>query len=104
MVRHHYGPWDKRYYHVLAFLESRGLITVKRSGKSFRLALTRRGKALANRFAEMTAFETVRRQMGAVAERFGRSTGNELKAMIYAIFDEEIGQQPIGHVIGERAR
>lgn len=21
MVRHHYGPWDKRYYHVLSVLE-----------------------------------------------------------------------------------
>src|SRR5450759_2243220 len=28
MVRHHYGPWDKRYYHVLAFLEGAGLVTV----------------------------------------------------------------------------
>ena len=31
MVRHHYGPWDKRYYQVLAFLESRGLITVQKT-------------------------------------------------------------------------
>jgi hypothetical protein len=26
MVRHHYGPWDKRYYHILAYLESKQLI------------------------------------------------------------------------------
>src|SRR5215510_79470 len=22
MIRHRYGPWDKRYYHVLAYLEA----------------------------------------------------------------------------------
>src|SRR6188768_3489489 len=24
MVRFHYGPWDRRYYHVLSFLEGGG--------------------------------------------------------------------------------
>src|SRR5882724_10216585 len=28
MVRDHYGPWDKRYYHILAHLEAKRLITV----------------------------------------------------------------------------
>jgi hypothetical protein len=30
MIRHHYGPWDKRYYHVLAYLEAKSLITVSK--------------------------------------------------------------------------
>ncbi len=26
MVRFHYGPWDQRYYHILGYLEARGLL------------------------------------------------------------------------------
>ena len=32
MVRFHYGPWDERYYHILGYLESRGLLIVDRDG------------------------------------------------------------------------
>ena len=38
MVRHHYGPWDKRYYHILAYLESRQLINVNAGEKLHRRA------------------------------------------------------------------
>src|SRR3984957_7652819 len=40
MVRHHYGPWDKRYYHVLSVLEAKGLIVVVKEGNSYRITLT----------------------------------------------------------------
>ena len=33
--RHHYGPWDKRYYHVLAHLEAKHLIKVVKVKKTF---------------------------------------------------------------------
>lgn len=102
MVRHHYGPWDKRYYHVLAFLEARGLITVKKSGKSFRIALTRTGKAAAERLASAPAFAGLRDQMQRVAESLGDKTGNQLKTMIYETFAEEVGQRTFGQVIRAR--
>jgi hypothetical protein len=35
MVRHHYGPWDKRYYHVLAYLEAKQLISIAKKKSSF---------------------------------------------------------------------
>ena len=44
MVRHHYGPWDKRYYHVLAHLEAKRLIAVTKEGRSYRIALTELGR------------------------------------------------------------
>ena len=34
MVRHHYGPWDKRYYHILAYLKIRRLIKIIMAGKT----------------------------------------------------------------------
>src|SRR5258708_7051132 len=39
MVRHHYGPWDKRYYHILAYLEGKDLIEVQKSGSTFNFQL-----------------------------------------------------------------
>jgi len=102
MVRHHYGPWDKRYYHVLAFLEARGIIAVRKSGKSYRIALTRLGKTAAERLAAAPAFAGLRRVMQAVAESLGDKSGNELKTMIYATFKEEVGRRPLGSVIARR--
>ena len=32
MIRHHYGPWDKRYYHVLASLEAKGVVIITKDG------------------------------------------------------------------------
>lgn len=103
MVRHHYGPWDKRYYHVLAFLEARGLITVRKSGKSYRITLTRPGKLAAGRLADAPAFAGLRRTMQDVNESLGDKNGNELKNLIYATFTEEVGRRPMGSMIESRS-
>src|ERR1700722_8512077 len=44
MVRHHYGPWDKRYYHVLAYLEARQLIEVVKKKNGYLITLTPEGR------------------------------------------------------------
>jgi len=103
MVRHHYGPWDKRYYHVLAYLEAKDLITIKKTGKSFRLALTKTGKAAAKALAASAPFETLLIHMRRVAAEFSGKTGNELKSMIYATFDQEVGKKALGDVIERSA-
>jgi DNA-binding PadR family transcriptional regulator len=95
-----YGPWDKRYYHVLAFLEARGLIVVRKQGKSVHLALTKAGKELAGRLLEEPSFTQLVAHMRQVAEAFGKQTGNELKALIYRTFGEDVSDRPLGHVIG----
>ena len=100
MVRHHYGPWDKRYYHVLAFLEARGLIAVSKQGKSVHLALTKAGKKLADRLLEEPSFTPLVAHMRQVAEAFGKQTGNELKALIYRTFGKDVSDRPLGHIIG----
>jgi hypothetical protein len=102
MVRHHYGPWDRRYYHVLAFLEARGLITVHKSGKLVRIGLTKTGKVAAKHLAETTSFSELKEHMQHVAEALAKRTGNELKTLIYKTFKEEVGQRPLGHVIGRK--
>lgn len=47
MVRHHYGPWDHRYYDVLAYLRSRGLIEIRKDKKTFKFYLTEIGQETA---------------------------------------------------------
>lgn len=47
MVRHHYGPWDKRYYHLLSYLEARQLITVRMEAEADSPSSTSRRKASA---------------------------------------------------------
>jgi hypothetical protein len=99
MVRHHYGPWDKRYYHLLAYLEARQLITVSLTGRSYRIALTATGKMAVKQLAASDAFADLLKHMRQVNDRFGRSTGNQLKTLIYETFGEEVAGQALGTII-----
>jgi hypothetical protein len=99
MVRHHYGPWDKRYYHVLAHLEAKQLIRVSKVKKTYVIALTELGKERAQRLAEKVSFETLVVRMREIKKVFGSRTGSSLKNMIYSMFDTEVGRRPLGEMI-----
>lgn len=99
MVRHHYGPWDKRYYHVLAHLESKRLISISKDGNAYRLVLTDLGKERAKVLATKSSFAPLVERMREIKETFGRKSGSFLKDLIYRLFDEEVGQRRMGHVI-----
>jgi hypothetical protein len=100
MVRHHYGPWDKRYYQVLAVLEGKDLINVAKSGRSYQLALTDEGKRRAKALAVRPSFETLVARMRDVKKVFGSKAGSALKELIYRLFEEEVARRPMGKVIG----
>jgi hypothetical protein len=99
MVRHHYGPWDKRYYHVLAHLEAKRLITVAKEGNAYRLKLTDLGKECAKTLAGRPSFEPLVAQMRDVKKTFGTKSGSYLKDLIYRLFDQEVRQRRMGQVI-----
>lgn len=97
MVRHHYGPWDHRYYQVLGFLEATGLIVVAKSGSSaFRFTLTEEGVKKASALAAHESYRDQRIYMELVRKRLGQRTGSNLKDLIYRVFDKEIAAQPLG--------
>lgn len=100
MVRHHYGPWDKRYYHVLAHLEAKWLITVTKDGKSYRIALTPLGVERATALAARPSFGPLVERLREVKKAFGGKTGTFLKDLIYRLFDDEVGKRPMGERIG----
>lgn len=100
MIRHHYGPWDHRYYAVLGYLESRGLLEITRqSARTFAFALTERGMAAAKVLAEDEAFDDLNAQIGAVVDNLGSLSGNAIKTLIYSSFDSEVGRRQLGEVI-----
>jgi len=99
MVRHHYGPWDKRYYHVLAYLEAKQLITVTKHGNSYRLRLTDEGIERAKGLAQRASFTPIVERMREIKRVFGFRSGSTLKKLIYRLFEEEVRQRPMGEVI-----
>ncbi|OGR34882.1 MAG: hypothetical protein A2091_13650 [Desulfuromonadales bacterium GWD2_61_12] len=99
MVRHHYGPWDKRYYQVLAFLEARGLITVQKRGRAYDFTLTELGQERAKLLSKSQPFAPLIEQMQAVKKLLGRKNGTQLKNIVYEIFDEEVKQRRLGELI-----
>lgn len=99
MIRHHYGPWDKRYYKVLPFLESRKLITVSKQGATYVFELTKEGKELADTMAKRHEFTNQLEQMKRVKELVGKKSGTALKNLVYAVFNTEIAKKPLGEVI-----
>lgn len=100
MVRHHYGPWDKRYYQVLAHLESKDLILVLKEKNTYRLALTEQGKNRADKLTRLSSFTSLVARMKDVKKTFGSKSGDYLKRLIYQLFDAEVGKKRMGGVIG----
>lgn len=99
MVRFHYGPWDRRYYHVLSYLESKNLITVGRENKMYQLRLTDLGSAIAGRAEKGEAFGPVVDHMKQVKKLLGSKAGSTLKDLVYEVFGEEVGGRAMGEVI-----
>ena len=99
MVRHHYGPWDKRYYQVLPFLEARGLITVAQDRETIVFQLTEAGKTVAETLAQQPLFAKSRDQMAQVKKLLGPRTGSAIKKLIYEVFKVEVADRPKGELI-----
>lgn len=99
MVRFHYGPWDKRYYHILSYLESKELIKISRKGNQFRFELTPFGKETVEQLANNPSFRELTEHMKKVKKEFGDKSGSTLKKWIYEVFDDEVGKRRMGEII-----
>jgi hypothetical protein len=99
MVRFHYGPWDRRYYHVLAYLESRALIMVAKDKDSFSFTLTDLGKDKARALSDDPSFRQLVSHMQQVRRVLGSKSGSTLKSLIYEVFEEEVAQKHLGEAI-----
>lgn len=99
MVRHHYGPWDPRYYHVLSYLTAKTLIDVTRVQTFYRLSLTKEGAAIAARTAKKPSFAALIAHMNRVKRELGGKSGTALKDLVYETFRDEVANRRIGDKI-----
>lgn len=101
MVRYHYGPWDKRYYQVLPYLEARGLLEVKKDAtrNQFLFYLTPAGQTIASDLKAKPQFSKLASHMARIKSVVGGKSGNQLKNMIYKTFDREVANLRLGEVI-----
>ena len=99
MVRYHYGPWDKRYYEIIAYLRSRGLIQITQENNTYIFQLTPLGKDKVKLLKTELAYTNLCEQMNRVKSTFGKKAGSTLKNMIYKIFQEEVTNRTLDEVI-----
>lgn len=101
MVKFHYGPWDLRYYDVLAYLSARDLITVKREDETVIITISEAGIRIAEELAGLQEFEHLVEHIKKVKRAFGSKTGTALKDIIYRSFNSEVAQLRLGQLILE---
>jgi hypothetical protein len=99
MVRYHYGPWDHRYYNILGYLRSKGLLKIWKEGNAINFKTTDIGEKLASELEEKIEFQDLVNQMRAVKKVLGNKKGNQLKELIYDEFDSQVAQLRLDEVI-----
>jgi hypothetical protein len=100
MIRYHYGPWDRRYYHVLASLEARRLIDVRQSSsRSYSFSLTILGVESATALANAPAFEQLAATAAVINREFGDKSGSYLERFVYSRFYSEVTSRALGEDI-----
>ena len=99
MIRFHYGPWDKRYYHVLAYLKAKNLVQICKTGNAYVFSLTAQGKDVAAQLKTKGSYRDLVEHMKSVKNLLGHRTGSSLKDLVYRVFDKEVGERRLGEVI-----
>jgi len=99
MIRFHYGPWDKRYYQILPYLEAKNLISVKKNGKSYEFSLTSKGENIAENLKDKKAFKEIVYRLKIIKKVLGSKSGNSIKSLIYEVFDNEVAQKELESII-----
>ena len=99
MIRYHYGPWDQRYYKVLAYLCAKGLVSISRDDSTVILSSTTEGNKAAERLAGEKSYASLLKHVNEVANAFKNKSGNSLKKLIYRVFEKEVGALSWGEVI-----
>lgn len=92
MVRYRFGPWDHRYWRLLALLQGKGLIRVRRQGLARMVGLTEKGRALALELARSPEFQLVARRAIALRQTLNLN-GTALMRFIYDTFPEIASMQ-----------
>jgi hypothetical protein len=99
MIRFHYGPWDKRYYQVLPYLEARSLIKIEKFDKQYSFSLTSLGEQVAKSLKKNKSYLEISKKMKSVGKILRTKSGNTLKELIYKVFDQEVKNKNLDEII-----
>lgn len=99
MVRYHYGPWDKRYYHILSYLKAKRLIDIRKERKKINISLTDTGIDIASQIKQEKSYHDLVKHMKKVKKKFGNRSGTYIKKFIYDTFEKEVASKRLGEVI-----
>lgn len=90
MIRYRYGPWDRRYYVLLAYMYGKDLIIVNSRGTADQYALSTTGMRLASSLLELPEHKTIAARCKAVGELLGVKSGTWLKDFVYRNYPEVV--------------
>jgi hypothetical protein len=99
MIRFHYGPWDHRYYQLLAYLKACELVIFEKDGKKLIIQLTELGNKKATQLIEAKENSKLVQQINRVNSVLGNKSGSQLKKLVYSTFSTEVGDLNLGEVI-----
>jgi hypothetical protein len=90
MVRYRYGPWDQRYYVVLAYMTGKKLIEIVTDDKVDKFVLLERGIEHADTLMDNPLYRDLVIRTRLVDKVFGSFPGNRIKDFIYQNFPEVV--------------
>lgn len=87
MVRYRFGPWDHRYTEFLAVLQAKGLVRLRRIGRTRHIGLTEKGREVARQIAARSEFAKLAERAELLRKEFNLSA-TSLMRFVYATFPE----------------
>jgi len=99
MIRFHYGPFDKRYYHIIPYLISKGCVKITNKNNRYDFYITDIGMQITDELKTIHSFDELIFNISKVNDIFGSYSGTKLKEMVYDLFDEEVAQKKLGDLI-----
>lgn len=90
MIRYKYGPWDKKYYLVFAYLSGKKLVEISSAEKVDHFYLSSTGKEMAKTLSETKEFGSMVTRCQIAGELFFGRSGNSIKEFVYRHFPEVV--------------
>lgn len=98
MIRYKYGPWDKKYYDVFAYLLAKGLIEISSIGGVDNFLITEQGEVIVELLSLERTYVSLIERCVIIKDSLAQKSGSWLKRFIYRNFPQIVGQ-PMGSLI-----
>lgn len=90
MIRYRYGPWDHRYYNILAYMFAKQLISSNRANGVDNFRLEDNGTRLVQTLLTQEAWTEISIRCSLVGRLFAIRSGTYIKEFVYRHFPEVV--------------